>query len=188
MVDVPIDELGMAPDQPYRMHELLSDVTYEWRGPRGFVELDPARDLAQIFVRAAVAMKASVYHLQFNVCDAAVSLPFYRDLLSYFEYRVVMGARRILGMSNGTTDFWIIQTAPERAATGVHRKNPGLNHVALRVGARADVDRFHDEFLKPRAVPVLYGGPRDYPEYRPGYYATFFEDPDRLKLEVAYIP
>jgi starch synthase (maltosyl-transferring) len=50
MVDVPIDELGIARDQPYRMHELLSDVSYEWRGPRGFVELDPARDLAQIFV------------------------------------------------------------------------------------------------------------------------------------------
>jgi starch synthase (maltosyl-transferring) len=50
MVDVPIGELGLAPDQPYRMHELLSDVSYEWRGPRGFVELDPARDLAQIFV------------------------------------------------------------------------------------------------------------------------------------------
>ena len=50
IVDVPIDELGVAPGQAYRMHELLSDVTYEWRGPRGFVELDPARDLAQIFV------------------------------------------------------------------------------------------------------------------------------------------
>jgi len=50
MVDVPIAELGVAPGQAYRMHELLSDVTYEWRGPRGFVELDPARDLAQIFV------------------------------------------------------------------------------------------------------------------------------------------
>ncbi len=50
MVDVPIDELGIAPDQPYRMHELLSDVAYEWRGPRGFVELDPMRDPAQIFV------------------------------------------------------------------------------------------------------------------------------------------
>jgi starch synthase (maltosyl-transferring) len=49
MVEVPIDELGIGPDQPYRMHELLSDVTYEWRGPRGFVELDPTRDLAQIF-------------------------------------------------------------------------------------------------------------------------------------------
>jgi len=50
MVDVPLHELGIAPDQPYRMHELLSDVTYEWRGPRGFVALDPARDPAQIFV------------------------------------------------------------------------------------------------------------------------------------------
>jgi starch synthase (maltosyl-transferring) len=49
MVDVPIHELGLAPDQPYGMHELLSDVTYQWRGPRGYVELDPTRAPAQIF-------------------------------------------------------------------------------------------------------------------------------------------
>jgi starch synthase (maltosyl-transferring) len=48
-VEVPLQELGIAPDHPYRMHELLSDVTYEWRGPHGYVELEPARDLAQIF-------------------------------------------------------------------------------------------------------------------------------------------
>jgi catechol 2,3-dioxygenase-like lactoylglutathione lyase family enzyme len=133
-------------------------------------------------------VKASVYHLQINVRDAAASVPFYRALLGYFEYREVMATADLLGMSNGTTDFWIVGTPPERAATQPHRKNPGLNHVAFRVAARADVDRFHDDFLKPRAVPVLYGGPRDYPEYRPGYYATFFEDPDRLKLEVVHIP
>jgi starch synthase (maltosyl-transferring) len=50
MVEVPIDELGIAPDRPYLMHELLGDVTYEWRGPRGYVEMDPAREPAQIFV------------------------------------------------------------------------------------------------------------------------------------------
>jgi len=49
VVHVPIEELGIAPEAPYRMHELLSDVAYEWRGPTGIVELDPARDLAQIF-------------------------------------------------------------------------------------------------------------------------------------------
>jgi len=49
MVQVPIHDLGIPSDQPYRMHELLSDVTYEWRGPTGFVELDPTRDLAQVF-------------------------------------------------------------------------------------------------------------------------------------------
>jgi hypothetical protein len=47
---VPIGDLGIAPDQPYGMHEALSDVTYEWRGPSGYVGLDPSRDPAQIFV------------------------------------------------------------------------------------------------------------------------------------------
>src|SRR5712691_10720569 len=48
-VDVPIHELGVSPEAPYHMHELLSDATYEWRGPRGYVDLDPAVAPAQIF-------------------------------------------------------------------------------------------------------------------------------------------
>jgi starch synthase (maltosyl-transferring) len=50
LVDVPLAELGLRPDEPYVMHELLSDRRYEWRGPRGYVVLDPAIDTAQIFV------------------------------------------------------------------------------------------------------------------------------------------
>ena len=49
-------------------------------------------------------------------------------------------------------------------------------------------DRFREEFLAPRRLPALYETPREFPEYRPGYYAVFFEDPDRLKLEVVHIP
>jgi starch synthase (maltosyl-transferring) len=49
LVDVPVGELGLGPDEPYMMHELLSDRWYEWRGPRGAVLLDPAFDSAQIF-------------------------------------------------------------------------------------------------------------------------------------------
>ena len=49
LVDVPIDRLGLRADEPYVMHELLSDQTWEWRGPRGYVKLDPAVDPAQIF-------------------------------------------------------------------------------------------------------------------------------------------
>ena len=33
----------------YRMHKLLTDITYEWRGPRGYVGLDPHTAPAQIF-------------------------------------------------------------------------------------------------------------------------------------------
>lgn len=33
-----------------------------------------------------------------------------------------------------------------------------------------------------------YDTPREFPEYTRGYCAVFFEDPDRLKLEIAYVP
>ncbi len=49
LVDVPLADLGLAPDAPYRMRELLSGTLYEWRGPRGYVRLDPAVEPAQIF-------------------------------------------------------------------------------------------------------------------------------------------
>jgi glyoxylase I family protein len=133
-------------------------------------------------------MKASVYHLQINVRDARVSLPFYRALLGHLEYRVTHDKPDVLGMSNGTTDFWFLATPPDRQRHRPHRKNAGLNHVAFRVATRAEVDTFAIEFLKPRGIATLYGGPREYPEYRPGYYAVFFEDPDRLKLELLHLP
>ena len=133
-------------------------------------------------------MRASVYHVQINVRDPVVSLPFYRALLGYLDYRVMYEAPGVMGLTNATTDFWLIATSADRSHHAPHRKNAGLNHIALRVTARADVDRFHEEFLKARGISALYGGPREYPEYRPGYYAVFFEDPDRLKLELVHIP
>jgi catechol 2,3-dioxygenase-like lactoylglutathione lyase family enzyme len=77
---------------------------------------------------------------------------------------------------------------PAHVGHGFHRKRPGLNHLALRVPQREDVDRFRDEFMAPRRLLSLYQTPREFPEYRPGYYAVFFEDPDRLKLEVVHVP
>ena len=60
---------------------------------------------------------------------------------------------------------------------------PGLHHVALAVETRADVDAAH-------AAAVAAGGeilhaPREWPQYHPAYYATFFRDPDGFRLEVA---
>jgi starch synthase (maltosyl-transferring) len=49
LVHVPLGTLGLPPDRPYRMRELLSDRVYEWRGEQGFVKLYPGVDPAQIF-------------------------------------------------------------------------------------------------------------------------------------------
>jgi catechol 2,3-dioxygenase-like lactoylglutathione lyase family enzyme len=135
-----------------------------------------------------VLVKAQLYHLQINVRDPRRSLPFYRALLGYLDYRTVYETDSMAGFSGRGADIWVGAAAPEQAGAGFHRKRPGLNHLAFRVDRREDVDRFRAEFLSPRKLDTLYGTPREFPEYRPGYYAVFFEDPDRLKLEVVHIP
>ena len=131
-------------------------------------------------------MNASLYHIQLNVSGDAI--PFYKAILVYLGYNLMAEAPDMFGATNDTTDLWIMQTDAKHAARPFHRKATGINHIAFRVPSRTDVDRFVQEFLKPQRIPALYTGPREYPEYRPGYYAVFFEDPDRLKLEVAYVP
>ena len=108
-------------------------------------------------------MQASVYHLQLNVRDAATALPFYRALLGDLDYRVTYEQPGVLAMSNGSTDFWLIAAPADRRRHAPHRKNPGLNHVALRVASRGDVERFHAEFLKARGIPTLYARGRPHP-------------------------
>jgi glyoxylase I family protein len=131
-------------------------------------------------------MKASLTHLQLNVADFAKASPFYKDLLGYFDYKMISEGKGYVGMSNGTVDFWIMDVPADRANNAFHRKNPGVNHFAFKVSSKEDVDRFVEEFLKPRSIATLYETPKVFPEYTPDYYAVFFESPDRMKLEIVF--
>jgi starch synthase (maltosyl-transferring) len=48
-VNVDTSEFKLAADQPYQVHDLLTDATYEWRGSRNFVLLNPSVLPAHIF-------------------------------------------------------------------------------------------------------------------------------------------
>lgn len=48
-VQLPLVELGIDPERPYQMHDLLSDARYLWRGEWNYVELNPAVCPAHIF-------------------------------------------------------------------------------------------------------------------------------------------
>jgi starch synthase (maltosyl-transferring) len=47
-VELPLEELGIDPERPFEVRDLLQDRTYLWQGSRNFVELDPARLNAHI--------------------------------------------------------------------------------------------------------------------------------------------
>ncbi len=49
-VEVPIADLGLAPDATYVVEDLLDSATYTWRGARNYVRLDPLERMAHVFV------------------------------------------------------------------------------------------------------------------------------------------
>ena len=48
-VDITFEKLQLAPQQPYQVHDLLSEARYLWHGGRNYVELNPQVMPAHIF-------------------------------------------------------------------------------------------------------------------------------------------
>jgi catechol 2,3-dioxygenase-like lactoylglutathione lyase family enzyme len=59
--------------------------------------------------------------------------------------------------------------------------SPGLHHFCLRVETIEDV---HEVAARLLAAGIETSAPRLYPQYAPDYCATFFSDPDGVRLEV----
>jgi catechol 2,3-dioxygenase-like lactoylglutathione lyase family enzyme len=129
-----------------------------------------------------------VDHLQIMVSDIQKSEKFYGAILDRLGFTKILRVKNMVQWSKRGTRIILVQS-PERFLTrGFHRKRIGLNHIALRASSKAEVDKIYREYLLRKKTPILYGGPREWPEYEPGYYAVYFEDPDRIKLELVYTP
>ncbi len=48
-VDLSLGELGLNPEESFRIYDILSDTSYEWHGSRNYVELDPQKITAHVF-------------------------------------------------------------------------------------------------------------------------------------------
>ena len=49
-LELDLDALHVGADQPFQVHDLLSDQRYQWRGTRNYVLLDPQRMPAHVFL------------------------------------------------------------------------------------------------------------------------------------------
>ena len=58
---------------------------------------------------------------------------------------------------------------------------PGLHHLCLRVDSIADVVAVSAQL---RTAGIDASEAKNYPEYAPDYWATYFSDPDGIRLEV----
>jgi catechol 2,3-dioxygenase-like lactoylglutathione lyase family enzyme len=135
-----------------------------------------------------------ISHVEFAVLDYDDSIEFYDALFGWLGYSsfssLNMEYQSIYYMTRNVNPHSYIGIQPARTGGKLtHRDQAvGINHVALWARGRKEVDRFHREFLVRRDIPVT-DEPKEYPQYWPGYYAVFFDDPiNGIHWELAWVP
>jgi catechol 2,3-dioxygenase-like lactoylglutathione lyase family enzyme len=122
-------------------------------------------------------------HIYVTVRDLVRSERFYDSVMVVLGFRKVKrplaGGDLHIHYFNRVIQFTL---RPAHASAREHDPySPGLHHFCFRVSDPGAVDAVARD-LRERGIEATE--PRLHPEYHPDYYATFFSDPDGLRLEV----
>lgn len=123
-----------------------------------------------------------IHHIEINVSNLKESMEFWGWLLpelGYNEYQIWGEGR---SWRKGESYIVFVQTESRFLDIPFHRGRSGLNHLAFYADSRKQVDAITWQ-LQSRNIEVLYKDKHPYAG-GPEHYAVYFEDPDRLKVEV----
>ena len=121
-------------------------------------------------------------HIYIAVRDQELSELFYDRLMAVLGFRKISETMEGEPHAHYFNRHFGYTIRPAREGTPDHdRFAPGLHHFCFRVETTEEVDRAAAE-LRARGIQVI--DPRLYPQYAPDYYATFFSDPDGVRLEI----
>ncbi|WP_233274773.1 VOC family protein [Haladaptatus cibarius] len=103
-------------------------------------------------------------------------------LLGELGYCVYQDWDRGRSWKRGPTYIVLVQADEKYLDEPYHRCRPGLNHLAFHAESREQVDELTAK-LRARDVPILY---EDEHPFAGGddHYAVYFEDPERMTVEL----
>lgn len=121
-------------------------------------------------------------HLYVTVSDLARAEAFYdivlAEVLGFRKNRFTLGSDLHIQYYNRHFGYVL---RPARTTTPHEPYAPGLHHFCLRVDSEAEVDEVATAL---QARGIAASPARHYPDYAPDYWASFFTDPDGIRLEV----
>jgi len=124
-----------------------------------------------------------LHHVEIYVSELERSVEFWGWLLDALGYSTYQQWSTGHSWLRESTYVVLVQAEKDHLAAGYHRKRVGLNHVAFHAASSDFVDAL-TAALRARGHEVLYD---DRHPHAGGddFYGVFFEDPDRIKIEVA---
>ncbi|MBS4196610.1 VOC family protein [Lederbergia citri] len=123
-----------------------------------------------------------IHHIELYVSDLKKSIDYWGWLLEELGYKIYQKWDKGQSWKQGETYIVFVQTEERFLDIPYHRCRVGLNHLAFHARSRQHVDEMTAK-LKERNVNILYKDKHPFAG-GPDYYAVFFEDPDRIKVEL----
>lgn len=123
-----------------------------------------------------------LHHVEIYVSDLERSRQFWGWLLSELGYEEFQSWKSGFSFKLDETYIVFVHTEEKYLKLGYHRCSTGLNHLAFHASSIVQIDAI-------RSIIAQNGWHELYPERFPyaggiDYYALFFEDPDRIKVEL----
>ncbi|WP_312473298.1 VOC family protein [Neobacillus sp.] len=123
-----------------------------------------------------------LHHLEIYVSNLKKSIEFWDWFLSELGYEPFQKWDSGISWKYGETYLVFVQTEERFMDIPYHRRRVGLNHLAFHAESKEQVNQITAQ-LKENGINILY---QDKHPFAGGdsHYAVYFEDPDRIKVEL----
>ncbi|WP_368974420.1 VOC family protein [Caldifermentibacillus hisashii] len=123
-----------------------------------------------------------LHHVEINVSDLNRSIAFWGWFLEELGYTPFQEWENGTSWKLADTYLVFVQTEERFLDVPYHRSRVGLNHLAFYAESREHVDDITKKLIE-KEIKILY---EDRHPFAGGkeHYAVFFEDPDRIKVEL----
>lgn len=123
-----------------------------------------------------------LHHLELFVSNLGKTIEFWEWFLTELGYEQYQKWDSGISWKYGETYIVFMQTKERFKDISYHRSRVGLNHLAFHAKSQKHVDEITEKLIS-TGINILYkekhplaGGPQ--------HYAVYFEDPDRIKVEL----
>jgi catechol 2,3-dioxygenase-like lactoylglutathione lyase family enzyme len=126
--------------------------------------------------------KGFLHHVEIYVSNIYQSKEFWGWLLEKLGYTPFQVWENGHSWKLNDTYLVFVQAEDKFLDIPYHRSRVGLNHLAFHASSRRHVDEITDKLIE-KGIRILY------PDKHPNaggenHYAVYFEDPDRIKVEL----
>lgn len=126
--------------------------------------------------------KGLLHHVEIYVSDLKRTINFWGWFLEELGYSSFQEWESGRSWKLDDTYLVFVQTEERFLDVPYHRSRVGLNHLAFHADSRQHVDDITEK-LKSKGISILYTKKHPFAGGK-DYYAVYFEDPDRIKVEL----